>query len=115
MAIRTIRTEDFFGKLANFEILWETVCMTCTFAVGIQTDKPNELSIMYVTSMDGKDIYDILETVFLEDYYNDSLSLIEEVKKEMKRVIIKVLTARVKAGMITIEQIRKWAVNKSGQ
>ena len=68
MAIRTIRTEDFFGEPADFEIIWETVCMTCTFAVGIQTDKRNEFSIFHVTNMGGKDIYTVLDTGFLDVY-----------------------------------------------
>ena len=67
MAIKTIRAEGFFEP-ADFEIIWETVCMTCTFAVGIQTDKRNEFSIFYVTNMDGKDIYHILDTGFLDVY-----------------------------------------------
>lgn len=109
MAIKVIRTKDFFDEPANFEIIWTTVCMTCTFAVGIQTDRRNELTIFHVTNMGGKDIYTGLETVFLEDYYNDSFSIIEKVKKEMRKVITRVLTARVKAGMITVEQVKRWA------
>lgn len=109
MAIKTIRTEDFFGESADFEIIWETVCMTCTFAVGIQTDKRDEFSIFHVTSMNGEDIYHILDTCFLDDYYKHGFSLVEKVKKEMKKVITRVLTARAKAGMITIEQIERWA------
>ena len=109
MAIKTIRTEDFFGKPANFEIIWTTVCMTCTFAVGIQTDKCNELSIFYVTNMGGKDIYTCLDTIFLNIYKQYNLSVEEKVKKEMKKVITKVLTARLEAGMITVEQIERWA------
>lgn len=109
MAIRTIKAEDFFGELVDFEIIWETVCLTCTFAVGIQADKRDEFSIFHVTNIDGKDIYHILETGFLDDYYKYSFPVVEKVKKEMKRVIAKVLTTRVEAGMITIEQIKKWA------
>lgn len=109
MVIRTIRTEDFFGKPADFEIIWETVCMTCTFAVGIQTDRRNEFTIFHVTNMGGKDIYTVLDTGFLDVYYKYSFPVVEKVKKEMKKVITKVLTARVKAGMITVEQIEKWS------
>lgn len=112
MAIRTIRTEDFFGELADFEIIWETVCMTCTFAVGIQTDKRNEFSIFHVTNMGGDDIYHILDTGFLDVYKKYHFSVEEKVKKEMKKVITRVLTARVKAGMITVEQIERWAKNE---
>ena len=107
MAIRTIRAEGFFEP-ADFEIIWETVCMTCTFAVGIQTDKRNEFSIFYVTNMGGKDIYHILDTGFLDVYYKNNFSVEEKVKEEMKKVITEVLTARVKAGMITVEQIKRW-------
>jgi hypothetical protein len=109
MKNKIIRTEDFFGAPADFEIIWETVCLTCTFAVGIQTDKRNELSIFHVTSMGGNDIYTGLDTVFLEDYYNDSFSLVKKVQKEMKKVITRVLTARIEAGMLTIEQVERWA------
>lgn len=111
MAIRTIRTEDFFGEPADFEIIWETVRMTCTFAVGIQTNKRNEFSIFHVTSMGGKDIYHILDTGFLDVYQKYGFSVEEKVKKEMTKVITRVLTARVKAGMITVEQIERWAEN----
>lgn len=106
MAIKTIRAEGFFEP-ADFEIIWETVCMTCTFAVGIQTDKRNEFSIFYVTNMDGKDIYHILDTGFLDVYYKNNFSVEEKVKEEMKKVITEVLTARIKAGMITVEQIKR--------
>ena len=109
MAIRTIRTEDFFGEPADFEIIWETVCMTCTFAVGIQTDRRNEFSIFHVTNMGEKDIYHILDTGFLEVYDKYNFSVVEKVQKEMKKVITRVLTARLKAGMITVEQIEHWA------
>ena len=101
MTIRTIRTKDFFGKSANFEIIWETVCMTCTFAVGIQTN------------MGGNDIYTILDTGFLDVYQKYGYLVEEKVKKEMKKVIKRVLTARVKSGMITIEQIERWAKNEN--
>ena len=107
MAIKTIRAEGFFEP-ADFEIIWETVCMTCTFAVGIQTDKRNEFSIFYVTNMDGKDIYHILDTGFLDVYYKNNFSVEEKVKEEMKKVITEVLTAKRKAGMITVEQIKRW-------
>ena len=107
MAIKTIRAEGFFEP-ADFEIIWETVCMTCTFAVGIQTDKRNEFSIFYVTNMDGKDIYHILDTGFLDVYYKNKFSVEEKVKEEMKKVITEVLTAKIKAGMITVEQIKRW-------
>lgn len=111
MAIRTIKTEDFFGQPANFEIIWETVCLTCTFAVGIQTDKRNEFSIFHVISIGGNDIYNILDTGFLDVYQKYGFSVEEKVKKEMAKVITKVLTARVKAGILTVEQIERWAEN----
>lgn len=106
-----IRTEDFFGEPADFEIIWMTVCMTCTFAVGIQTDKRNEFTIFHVTNMGGNDIYTVLDTGFLDVYYKYDFSVVEKVKKEMKKVITRVLTARVKAGMITVEQIERWVKN----
>lgn len=109
MAIRTVKTRDFFGRPVDFEIVWETVCMTCTFAVGIQTDKRNEFTIFYVTNMGRDDIYTVLDTGFLNVYKKYNYSVEEKVKKEMKKVIKRVLMARLKAGMITIEQIERWA------
>ena len=109
MTIRTIRTEDFFEEPADFEIIWATVCMTCTFAVGIQTDKRNEFSIFHVTNMGGKDIYHILDTGFLDVYQKYNFSVVDKVQEEMKKVITRVLTARLKAGMITVKQIENWA------
>lgn len=106
---KIIQTNDFFGEPADFEIIWETGCLTCTFAVGIQTDKRNEFSIFHVTSMGGEDIYHILDTGYLDVYKKYNLSVEEKVKEEMAKVITRVLTARVKAGMITVEQIERWA------
>ena len=113
VAHKFIKTNNVFGTPVEFEIVWMTVCLTCTFAVGIQTDKHNELTIFHVTNMGGNDIYTSLDTVFLEDYYNNSFSLVEKVKKEMKKVIKRVLTARVKCGMITVEQIERWSKNEN--
>lgn len=115
MVIRTIRTEDYFGEPADFEIIWETVCMTCTFAVGIQTDKRNEFSIFHVTSMGGKDIYHILDTGFLDVYQKYNFSVVDKVQEEMKKVITRVLTARLKAGMITVKQIENWAKSEGAK
>ena len=106
---KIITVNDYFGEPADFIICWETVCMTCTFAVGFQTDKRNELSIFHVTNNGGEDIYHILDTCYLEVYRQYGFSIEEKVKKEMKKVIARVLTARAEAGMITIEQIEKWA------
>lgn len=109
---KIIQTNDFFGEPANFEIIWETVKMTCTFAVGIQTDKRNEFSIFHVTNLGGNDIYTVLDTGFLDVYQKYGFSVEEKVKKEMAKVITRVLTARFKAGQITIEQIERWAENE---
>lgn len=106
---KIISANDYFGKLADFVILWETVSMSCTFAVGVQTDKRNELSIFHVIHYNGRDNYFILDTCFIDVYQKYGFSLEEKVKKEMKKVIIKVLTARVKAGILSLETIMKWA------
>lgn len=107
---KIIQTNDFFGKPANFEIIWTTVCLTCTFAVGIQTDKRNEFTIFHVTNMGGNDIYTVLDTGFLDVYQKYGFSVEEKVKKEMAKVITKVLTTRLKSGMITVEQIERLAI-----
>mgnify|MGYP006958224108 CR=1 FL=1 len=108
---KIIRTNDYFGEPADFEIIWTTYRMTCTFAVGIQTNKRNEFTIFHVTNMGGNDIYTALDTGFFDVYQKYGFSIEEKVKEEMAKVITRVLTARVKAGMITIEQIKRWAEN----
>lgn len=108
---RIVKANDYFGNESTFGIIWETVCMTCTFAVGIDFNDTNELSIFYVYNMGRDDIYDCLNTLFINVYQQHGYSYEEKIKKEMAEKIKEVLTARVKAGMITVEQIERWVKN----
>lgn len=93
---KIIEAKDYFGYSANFEIIWETYFIICTFAVGVHTDRRDELSIFRVTHLNGKDVYTCLNAGSLDVY---------QVKKEMKEVITQILMARLKAGTMTMEQI----------
>ena len=54
---RIVKANDYFGNESTFGIIWETVCMTCTFAVGIDFNDTNELQL--------KNTYFISETDFV--------------------------------------------------
>ena len=95
----------------NFYEIYTTVCMGYTFTVGKGIENDPNFSIFHVTN-DGKhDHYEIL------DVYITAGDTIEQIQKgvlfvlqrEMKKVIIKGLTTRVKSGMLTVEQVKKMA------
>lgn len=106
---KMIVTKDFFRNEKTFAICWETVCMGYTFAVGIDTTEPNEVSIFYVTNNGLKDDYEVLDTCFWDVYQKYNFSFEEKVKKEMSKVIKGGLTRRLKSGKITVEQIERMA------
>ena len=105
------RDWDKVGR--NFYEIYTTVCMGYTFTVGKGIEKDPNFSIFYVTN-DGKyDHYEILDVYIttgdtIEQIQKGVLSTLQ---KEMKRVIAKGLTTRVKSGMLTIEQVKKMAYN----
>lgn len=109
--MKIIKTNDFFGTPADFAIVWSTVCLTCTFAIGIQLDCPDEFTIFHVTSFHGKDEYTVLDTCFYSIFERYNYSIEEKVKKEMEKVITRVLTTRIAANMLTVEQVINWSEN----
>lgn len=106
---RIIDTKDYLGNDSTFSIIWETVFMSCTFAVGIDFNDPDEMSIFYVYHMFEKDHYECLDTLFINVYEKYGYSYIEKIKKEMAKKTKEVLIARLKAGLITLDKIEKWA------
>jgi len=103
------RDWDKVGR--NFYEIYTTVCMGYTFTVGKGIENDPNFSIFHVTN-DGKyDHYEIL------DVYITAGDTIEQIQKgvlfvlqrEMKKVITKGLTTRVKSGMLTVEQVKRMA------
>lgn len=103
-----IKTWDYFGTEKLFIICFETLVLHETFAIGIDTTEPNEVSIFHVTNDGRKDNYTCLDTCFWDVYEKYHFSFEEKFKKEIKIILKRVLTTRIKSGMITIEQIERW-------
>jgi len=105
------RDWDKIGR--NYYEIYTTVCMGYTFTVGKGIEKDPNFSIFHVTNDGQHDHYEILNVYItagdtIEDTQKGVLTVL---KKEMQEVITKALTTRVKAGMITVEQIERWAKN----
>lgn len=101
---------DWNGVGKNYFEIYTTVCLGYTFAVGQGIERDPNFSIFSVTN-DGKyDQYKIL------DEYITASDTVEQVQKgvvallqrEMKREIKRCLMARIKSGMLTVEQVEKW-------
>ena len=113
MAYKIFFARDWNKVGRNYYEIYTTVCMGYTFTVGKGIEKDPNFSIFYVTN-DGKyDHYEILDVYItagdtVEQIQKGVLSILQ---REMKRVITKGLTARVKSGMLTIEQVKKMAYN----
>ena len=95
----------------NYYEIYSTVCMGYTFTVGKGIEKDPNFSIFYVTNDGQHDHYEILDEYITA---NDTIEEIQKgvlfiLKREMKKVIKKSLTTRVKSGMLTIEQIERMA------
>ena len=105
------RDWDKVGK--NYYEIYTAVCLGYTFTVGKGIEKDPDFSIFYVTNDGQHDHYELLNVYLtagdtLEDIQKGVLTTLQ---REMKRVIKKELTTRVKAGMITVEQIERWVKN----
>lgn len=103
------RDWDKVGK--NYYEIFSTVCMGYTFTVGKGIEHDPNFSIFHVTNDGQYDHYELL------DVYITAGDTIEKIQKgvlfvlqrEMKKVIKKGLTTRLKSGMITVEQIERMA------
>ena len=102
---KIINAKDYFGTETTYIICFETVVLTETFAVGIDTADTDEVSIFHVVNDGIKDNYITLDTCLL---WNVNFNFEDKFKKEIATVLTRVLTNRVKSGMLTVEQIKKW-------
>lgn len=114
MARKIFFARDWNKVGRNYYEIYTTVCMGYTFTVGKGIERDPNFSIFYVTNDGQHDHYEILDVYItagdtLEDTQKGVLTVL---KREMKRVIKRGLTARVKSGMITVEQIERWAQNE---
>ena len=105
--MKTVWAKDFFRDYKYFNICFETTIMNEKFAVGVDTTKPNEVSIFYVMSGCGDDVYYCLNTCFWDIFEKYHFSFEEKLKKEIAKVLKDILTSKVKAGKMTIEQIER--------
>ena len=110
MARKIFFARDWKNKVGkNYYEIYTTVCMGYTFTVGKGIERDPNFSIFHVTNDGQHDDYKLL------DIYITAGNTIEEAQKgvlltlqrEMKKVIKKGLTTRLKSGMITIEQIER--------
>ena len=109
MARKIFFARDWNKVGKNYYEIYTTVCMGYTFAVGKGIERDPNFSIFYVTNDGQYDNYELL------DVYITAGDTIEKAQKgvllilqrEMKKVIKKGLTTRLKSGMITIEQIER--------
>lgn len=113
MARKIFFARDWDKVGRNYYEIYTTVCMGYTFTVGKGIEKDPNFSIFHVTNDGQHDHYEILNVYItagdtIEDTQKGVLTVL---KKEMQEVITKALTTRVKAGMITVEQIERWAKN----
>lgn len=113
MARKIFFARDWDKVGRNYYEIYTTVCMGYTFTVGKGIERDPNFSIFYVTNDGQHDHYEILNVYItagdtIEDTQKGVLTVL---KKEMQEVITKALTTRVKAGMITVEQIERWAKN----
>lgn len=110
MARKIFFARDWDKVGRNYYEIYTTVCMGYTFTVGKGIERDPNFSIFYVTNDGQHDHYEILNVYItagdtLEDTQKGVLTTL---KREMKRVIQRGLTTRVKSGMLTIEQIERW-------
>lgn len=102
------------AQMRNFQEIYSTVCMTCTFAVGVDIENRNRVGIFYVTNDGIRDHYEMKASVNINPAGGISPEIMgrmvqNELKDVMRITIKRVLTTRLKSGMITIEQIEKIA------
>ena len=116
MAHKFFFAKDWIKGGRIYSEIYTTVCLGYTFTVGKGIEKKDrDFSIFYVTNDGQQDHYELLD-VYLTA--GDTLEEIQKgvlatLKREMKRVITKGLTTRVKSGMLTIEQIERWVKDYS--
>lgn len=111
---KIIHAKDYFGKDTSFIIVYETVCMNYTFAIGLDINKPNEFSFFEVCHY-LKDNYYILDTGFLDVYKKYNYSIMESFEKKIKELITERLTKKYECGKMTLLEIEALAVIEEGK
>ena len=111
MARKIFFARDWNKVGRNYYEIYTAVCMGYTFTVGKGIERDPNFSIFYVTNDGQHDHYEILDVYItagdtIEDTQKGVLTVL---KREMKKVITRELTTRVKSGMLTIEQVEKMA------
>ena len=96
------------GQMQNFKTVFITFCMNYTFVVG-QPLESKDFAIFWVWNDGERDKYEILDQLIITNETAEEATQKVEItlKKEMKAKVKKLLTARLKSGMITIEQIER--------
>ena len=111
---RIISAKDSADRDTDFGIVWETVFMTCTFSLGINLKFSNFLAFFYVSNDGTKDNYQLLKYFYIPAYINSAFPvdrIMNTIKLTIANKVSSILTARCKANLITIEQIKKWKEN----
>jgi len=108
--MKVITASNFFEEVRDFNIIWEKFCaclFNYTFALGVDSEDANEMTLFRVYGMDGEDKYEALDTYFLSDYQGNSNQLLEYIKGAMVTYLKSALTARIYHHLLTIEEIEK--------
>ena len=107
--------KDDFGwgaQMRNFQEIYSTVCMTCSFVVGVDIENRKRIGIFYVTNDGIRDHYEMKAGININPAGGISPQVMgsmvqDELKNVMKRTIKRVLATRLRSGMITVEQIER--------
>lgn len=111
MARKIFFARDWNKVGRNYFEVYSTVCMGYTFTIGQGIEGDPNFSVFYVTNDGRHDHYEILDVYITA---GDSIEQVQEgvlamLKKEMKIIIKRGLTTRLRSGMITVEQIERMA------
>ena len=112
--MKVITALNSFKEVRDFNIIWEKFCaclFNYTFALGVDSEDTNEMTLFIVYGMDGKDQYKALDTYFLPDYQGNSNLLLEYIKGAMVTYLKSALTARIYHRLLTVEEIEKMVKN----
>lgn len=87
----TVHTQDFFGKVTEFQICWKVNILNRTFVVGVDLSNPNEVSLFEVIFERKYDVYayTIINTYFWDVYQKNNFSIEEKIQKDIKGFFIK--------------------------
>lgn len=109
MARKIFFARDWNKVGKNYYEIYTTVCMGYTFTVGKGIERDPNFSIFYVTNDGQHDNYELLDVYITvgDTVEKAQKGVLLALQREMKKVIKKGLTTRLKSGMITVEQIER--------